>query len=155
METTAHPEFPMSNAIVVNETSKFQLTGIIKWTRFLSIVGFVGLGIATIGVLLMLFAFPTAGSLGLGALKFLEGFFALAVFALYFFPLFWLYKSSAEMKIAIANDDQTRFNSSLSYQLKLYKFLGILTLIALVFYAIFFLFAVVMGAIMGHSASMM
>jgi len=122
-----------------------------KWAYFLSILGFIGLGFL---VLIAIFAgaiFSTIGSTmpGMGAYGASFGaamtFVYLLMAALYFFPVYYLFKFSSNAKKAFRDNDSESLTNSLGYLKSHYKFIGILMVILLGFYALFFVFAILAG----------
>ena len=67
----------------------------------------------------------------------------LAIAVLYFFPCLFLYRFSVRLKAALRDNDQVKLNQSLKSQKSLFKFVGILTIIVLAFYALALLGVVV------------
>lgn len=123
-----------------------------KWANFLSIVGFIGIGLV---VLMALFggAFlaSAASEFGGGTEAVGGAFFTiiyLLVALLYFFPVFYLFKFARNMKAALASKDEEALTKALEYMKSHYKFIGILTIIMLSFYTLIFLFG-----LLGFAAS--
>jgi hypothetical protein len=135
----------------IDPAGKSHLAEAARWARFLSIVGFVIIGLI---VLIGIFAGSIMGSLAssmggndLGNARMTSGimgsfFFIIyiCIAALYFFPCLFLYRFAAKMKIALAANDQETLNVSFQNLKKLFRFLGILTIIVLSFYAIILVF---------------
>ncbi len=120
-----------------------------KWANFLSILGFIGVGLM---VLFGLFAgtifsavasqmgSPVAGMPGF------MGVFYIFIALLYFFPLLYLYKFASKMKIALNTGDNATLEASFENLKSHYKFIGILAVIMLGFYVLAALFGVIAGA---------
>ncbi|MBS1688051.1 MAG: hypothetical protein JSS96_04955 [Bacteroidetes bacterium] len=113
----------------------------VRWTKFLAILGFIVMGLVFISGLLLAVVMPsvsiipgTAGSTAVNSigLLFLVG--------VYFYPIYALSKFSSNMKAAMATSSQTHLNEGLRYQRSMYKYIGILTIIMLIFYLLMFLF---------------
>ena len=121
-----------------------------KWANFLGILGFVGLGfmvIAAFAVMAMGNVFSSAmGDNPMGGLggSFLGGIYLLMAL-LYFFPVLYLYRFGSRVKKAFANNDSAMLTSSLENLKSHYKFVGILAIIMLSFYALVFIIAIVGG----------
>lgn len=135
----------------LDSSAKDFLKEIGKWAYFLSIIGFIGLGFL---VLIAIFAgaiFSTIGSSmpGMGAYGSSFGagltFAYLLIAALYFFPIYYLYKFSSNVKKAFRDNDSAVLADSLGYLKSHYKFIGILMIIMLGIYALFFVFAIIAG----------
>ncbi|MDT7832008.1 DUF5362 family protein [Flavobacteriaceae bacterium S356] len=134
-----------------NQTLAF-LREIAKWTNFLAIVGFIGIGLV---VLMALFggAFlaSAASEFGGGTEAVGGAFFTiiyLLVALLYFFPVYYLFKFSRNMKASLQSKDESALTKAFEYMKSHYKFVGILTIIMLSFYALIFLFG-----LLGFAAS--
>lgn len=120
-----------------------------KWAKFLSIVGFVMMGLF---VIMGVFFSAMIGGMGGAAAGLGGGFLGLvyvAMAALYFFPILYLYRFSTQIKTAIDNNDQGFLSSAFSNLKSCYKFLGILMAIILGFYA----FMLVIGLLFGGMAA--
>lgn len=139
METPSHV-FSLS----IDPVSKMHLTEAAKWARFLAIVGFIFLVLV---VAAGIFAATTisgleeeysrqlggyrnrgmGGYMGAGAAIF---YVLLAV--IYFFPLMFTLRFSNNMKAALAADNQERLNASFQNLKATLRYMGVITIIALV-----------------------
>ena len=145
MEDNLHVE--NGENLVIDWRSKEFLKETAKWTKFLAILGFVGIGLMVLGSLVMLFApsslmsngdFPFGGKIFMMLLY-------LAFAVLYYFPISYLYQFSENTKKAIENNDNNAIRDAFEFLKSHYKFMGILTIILLAFYAII-IFIGLMGA---------
>jgi hypothetical protein len=150
-----------SEAAVSTEQSLFELqvdhevsshlTQTAKWAKFLAIVGFIGMGIMVIAVVLMGTLLSTLSPLKVSDIPksnggFMQVVLLLAIMALYFFPCLFLFNFSNKMLRAIRNNDQYSLVASFR-QLKLcFKFIGILTIVFISMYVLAFLFAMIFAA---------
>jgi hypothetical protein len=137
--------------LTIEPETKAQLAETAKWAKFLSIVGFIGLGLLLLVIVLgSLFSksvssdfsqfemgTTTQSRMGAG----FQFFFVFLIVALYFFPCLFTFRFATKMKAALAADDQTALNASAQNLKKLFRFMGILTIIGLSFYAIVILVA--------------
>ena len=139
--------------LVIDWRSKEFLKETAKWTKFLAILGFVGIGLMVLGSLVMLFApsslmsngdFPFGGKIFMMLLY-------LAFAVLYYFPISYLYQFSENTKKAIENNDNNAIRDAFEFLKSHYKFMGILTIILLSFYAII----IFIGLIGAGTAAMM
>ena len=139
--------------LVIDWRSKEFLKETAKWTKFLAILGFVGIGLMVLGSLVMLFApsslmsngdFPFGGKIFMMLLY-------LAFAVLYYFPISYLYQFSENTKKAIENNDNNAIRDAFAFLKSHYKFMGILTIILLAFYAII----IFIGLIGAGTAAMM
>ena len=151
MEDNLHVE--NGENLVIDWRSKEFLKETAKWTKFLAILGFVGIGLMVLGSLVMLFApsslmsngdFPFGGKIFMMLLY-------LAFAVLYYFPVSYLYQFSENTKKAIENNDNNAIRDAFEFLKSHYKFMGILTIILLAFYAIM----IFIGLIGAGAAAMM
>lgn len=120
-----------------------------RWGKFLGIAGFVMCGL----IVIMAFAFgaimaastamfqPVAGNDAVTAalapiLSIAFGAMYMVLAVVYFFPCLFLYRFSVRMKTALKTHDQVKLNQSLKAQRFLFRYVGILTIIGLAFFAI-------------------
>ena len=151
MEDNLHVE--NGENLIIDWRSKEFLKETAKWTKFLAILGFVGIGFMVLGSLVMLFApsslmsngdFPFGGKIFMMLLY-------LAFAVLYYFPISYLYQFSENTKKAIENNDNNAIRDAFEFLKSHYKFIGILTIILLSFYAII----IFIGLIGAGTAAMM
>ena len=151
MEDNLHVE--NGENLVIDWRSKEFLKETAKWTKFLAILGFVGIGLMVLGSLVMLFApsslmsngdFPFGGKIFMMLLY-------LAFAVLYYFPISYLYQFSENTKKAIENNDNNAIRDAFEFLKSHYKFMGTLTIILLSFYAI----VIFIGLIGAGTAAMM
>ncbi len=145
-ETTAPKQ------IVVTEEAISYLTETHKWTKFLSIVGFVSVGLLVLFALFLMIGFNSLESfipeaqqagfpssafpgIGLGILYILIG-------LLYFFPLKYMFTFSTSLKSAIQDINTDTFTFAMLNLKSLNKFMGIFTIVFLSIYALIFLVAI-------------
>lgn len=149
MEAELYNEQPHSINIDLNARSFLQSTA--KWGKFLAIIGFVFIGFMVVG-LLFGSAFFSAMSEGAGFGGSMGGgFFSIMylVFALlYFFPVLYLYKFSTKMESGLKLRNEELVTDSFKNLKSLFKFMGVLTIVMLAFYALLFL-AVSIGGLIG------
>lgn len=135
-------EFDQQAASYITETA--------KWSRFLSIVSFIVCGLF---ILIAIFAGSMIASFGAATPGFsaagLGGFVTviyLIFAAIWLIPNIFRYQFAVKALQAIRNNDQALLNESFG-KLKTYnKYWGILTIIILGFYALIFLFGLLVGA---------
>ncbi|OXB20818.1 hypothetical protein B0A80_18005 [Flavobacterium tructae] len=150
-ETSVFEKFELQ----LDQTAKDFLKETAKWAYFLSILGFVGIGLM---VLIAVFAgtiFSAMGNsmVGMGGLGgsfgALMGFFYVFIAAVYFFPVYYLYKFAVNTKRAFRENDSELLTSSLGYLKSHYKFIGIFMLAILALYGLIFVFGI-LGALLGR-----
>lgn len=119
-----------------------------KWTMFLSVLGFVFIGLAAI---MFLFINPwrmgianeipmAEVGMGIGVV------FMLIFLTLYFFPIYFLYKFSVHSKKALYQNSEQEATEAFKFLKYHYKFMGILAIIILSFYLIIILIGAAVGA---------
>jgi hypothetical protein len=77
---------------------------------------------------------PLGGTMGAGG--FMQIVLLLAMVALYFFPCLYLFNFAKKMQLALRNNDQINLNDSFRNLKSNFKYVGILTIVILSFYAI-------------------
>lgn len=141
-------------ALVLTKGSVSFLQETAKWAKFISIVGFIGIGFL---VLIALFAgtFLSAMTSEMEGMPFGSGIFISVIYiimaALYFFPILYLYRFSVKTQEALRLSNTQVLQEALENLKKHYKFYGILLIVALGFYALAFLFGII-GGIIGAAA---
>ena len=118
-----------------------------KWGKFLAIVGFCVIGLI---VMIGLFAGTIFSSMGeaLPFPGFLMGLIYVAVGLLYFFPVYYLFKFSNQVRTALINKNSQQLDSAFENLKSHYKFIGILMIITLSMYVLFGGGALLAGAFM-------
>lgn len=118
-----------------------------KWCKFLSIMGFIGIGLMVLAGVFMGFA----GSLaGMNQMSNLPSTFPTAILSMvyivmaliYFFPVYYLYKYSVKIIDAVNSNDSNGLEKGLGYLKSHHKFLGITMLVILSLYALIFIVAI-------------
>lgn len=133
----------------LNESSKEFLQEIAKWAYFLSIMGYIGIGLIVIVAIFAASIFATIGAmtLGMGSLGSSIGIimtvFYLLLGALYFFPVYYLNKFASNAKNALRENDTETLSTSLEYLKSHYKFIGIMMLIMMCLYGLIIVFAII------------
>ncbi|ALM47792.1 hypothetical protein AMR72_02080 [Flavobacterium psychrophilum] len=122
-----------------------------KWATFLSIIGFIGLGFMVIGALAMFSLGSALGSMaGGGAMGMMSGGVLGGIYLVFavlgFFPTLYLFKFGSKAKQAVNNSTTAELTESLGNLKSYFKFLGIFTIIIIVFYIIAAIAAVAIGA---------
>ncbi|RXJ51396.1 DUF5362 family protein [Gelidibacter gilvus] len=120
------------------------------WTYFLSILGFIGIGLMILGGLFFSLAMnlipggnPYAG-LGVDMSYF--GMFYVVIALFYFFPVLYLFNFSRKMKSALNSNNNDELTSAFSNLKSHYKFIGIFTIVIISLYVLIFVFAMIAGA---------
>lgn len=136
-----------SNNLIITPEIKSYLYTTVRWTKLMSILGFIGLGFLVIAVIVILCFGAFFGGLNSdinGGLEFITGGFIAIIYlgigALYLAPLLYLYRFSTKTKWALDSNDQTLLAEGFNNIKKHYKFIGILSLIVISVYALIFVF---------------
>ncbi len=120
----------------LSNLSKTYLNETSKWTRFLAIVGFVMLAIMIIAGFSMSIIMNAFGSNDFDSLGFATGIPYLFIGALYFFPIYYLYKFSTNIKAALYDNNDGSEEKAFENLKSHYKFMGILMIVLLAFYLV-------------------
>ena len=140
-------------SLSIDPLSKSHLTEAAKWARFLAIIGMVVLVLMIIFGLFFStmmavssnpFEEPVEGGSGL-----MSGFgvgmaiLYIVLAAIWFFPLLYLLRFANSMRAALHGNDQNALNVSFQNLKSCFRYVGIITIILLVFYALIFTLAIV------------
>ncbi len=124
----------------MDETAKAHLLETTRWTKFLAIMGFIATAFIILMALFMLmFGAVLPSYSGVGAVG--SALYFLVMAALYFYPAWALIRFSSLMKRGINTNNQEMINDGLRHQKNMYRYLGILTIILLVFVLLMFVIA--------------
>lgn len=136
---TIDKQFSNTDLIVTTQAKNF-LQFASKWANFLSIMGFISLGLMVLaGFAVIVFGSAFGGIAG-GMQMGMLGFIYLLMALLYFFPTYYLYVFASKMKKALNNNTQDEFDLGLENLKSFFKFIGIFTIIMISFYLVLFLF---------------
>ncbi len=147
------------NNLTLNDLAIDSLRESAKWTMFLSIVGFIFIGLMLLGGIFMTVTFaaiPDEAAFGaynpLGAIKNYIGLMYLVMAAIYFFPIFYLYKYSKGVKEGLAFNNDEMVAEGLVNLKSHHKFLGIMTIVMLSFYVLVIIGGFIFAASMASGA---
>lgn len=134
----------------VNQEALFHLEASRKWTLFLSIMGFIFIGIMLLTPLLFLRFFrvadiPTAFPMAFSMFSMIP---LLILVVIYFFPFYYLLQFSRFSKTAIQNRDDASLASALKYLKLHYQFMGVLVIIGAGIYLLAIFGMLIGGSIM-------
>ena len=121
----------------ITEKAKHSLNETRKWTFFLSILGFVFIGLIIIGGFSIGSIMSAVSDESLPIPGYAMGFFYLVFGALYFFPIFYLFKFSTHMKEALLHKTEESIEDAFLNLKSHYKFVGVLMIIMLSIYLLF------------------
>ncbi len=138
-------------SLQIEPITKSYLWETARWAKFLSIIGFIFCILILLGGLFFSSFFSyfarengTVGSAevnptGLGVSM---AFFYLILAVAYFFPCLFLYRFASKMKTALSGNAQDQLNFSFQNLKSLFKYFGIITIIALAMYGLVLVLAV-------------
>ncbi|MBF2707595.1 hypothetical protein [Flavobacterium soyangense] len=128
----------------LNESAKGFLKEAAKWAYFLSILGYIGISFIVLAAIFAgtLFSFMSNMSREMGNMMSMGGSFITALYliiaTLYFFPIYYLNRFASNLRFAFRNNDSEKLAKSFGYLKSHYKFIGVLAVIMLCFYALIF-----------------
>lgn len=153
------------NNLTLNDFAVDSLRVSAKWSMFLSIIGFIGIGFMIIAALFMytaMSAFDNAefgasagagAGLGImGAMKGLLAAFYVVIAVIYFFPVYYLFKYATGMKQALNSSNSDLLSDALGYLKSHHKFLGIMTIVIISLYIITIIGTILFAASMASGA---
>jgi hypothetical protein len=119
--------------------SKAFLSEAAGWARFMAIVGFVLLGLGTIGMLFAGSSLALLGASGVPTALIIGIFLVFGI--IWFFVSFYLFRFGSKMKEALQFQSRELIDQSFENLKSYFKLMGILTIIYLAFYALILLFS--------------
>jgi len=129
------------------EKSKRFLSEAGKWGKFISILGFIGIGLM---VIFAIFAGTMFSNLPGGEeLPFPGAVFSLiylVIAALYVFPVLYLFRFSTKIREALNSNNEATLEYAFENLKSHYKFVGILAVVMIGIYILAFLVAIIVGA---------
>lgn len=130
-------------SLIINDAIRSFLAESARWGKFLSIMGFVFLGLAVLGILLGGGALLASGMGGMfGTLGVLIYLLILGISAI---PIYYLYNFSTKMQVALKEDNQSFFRDAFENHKSMFKFYGIFMAIILGLYALIFIVGLIAG----------
>lgn len=130
----------ISGDVKITDTIAGVLDETARWARFLSMIGFVVVGLMVVaalilpGLLAVTFAEQEGFQPGFTAAGIRINFLILAI--LLFFPCMYLFRFALKMKDALENTKQDSFEESFRSLKSTFKFYGILTIVILAIYGL-------------------
>ena len=136
---------PETTGLRVTESAKADLLTAAKWSKFLCIVGCIGVAIIVIFAIFLMGAGTMASSMfsemPFGPIA--MGVLYLIIAALYIYPLIKGFQFANGAKAACLSNDENELARGIKGLSSLTKFWGILTIIILAIYALIFLFGLI------------
>lgn len=119
-----------------------------KWSKFMAIIGFIGIGLMVLVSLFMAIGFSAMGASTMPELPFPMSVFSIIYVlfaAIYFFPVYYLYQYATKTSAALHSKNKQLLTDGLENLKSHHKFLGIFTLIIISLYGFIFVFAILGG----------
>lgn len=119
-----------------------------KWSKFMAIIGFIGIGLMVLVSLFMAIGFSAMGASTMPELPFSMSAFSIIYVlfaAIYFFPVYYLYQYATKTSAALHSKNKQLLTDGLENLKSHHKFLGIFTLILISLYGLIFVFAILGG----------
>src|SRR5688572_2799319 len=142
----------------IDQSSRAHLSEAAKWAKFLAIVGFVMCGLIVVMAIFFGSFLATMSSFNdesrssaafTGGMGVFVAIFYIGIAILVFFPYLFLFKFATRMKTALNTNDQLTLNTSFQNLKIMFRYVGILTIVMLSFYALAILMAIAMAATTG------
>ena len=145
----------------IDQSSRAHLAEAAKWAKFLAIVGFVMCGLIVVmaifaGSFLAMMSnsyndgYSSSARLtgGMGAFV---AILYIGIAILFFFPYLFLFRFATRMKTALNTNDQLTLNTSFQNLKIMFRYVGILTIVMLSFYALAILMLIITAASTGFN----
>ena len=119
-----------------------------KWSKFIAIIGFIGIGLMVLVSLFMAIGFSAMSASTMPELPFPMSVFSILYVlfaAIYFFPVYYLYQYATKTSAALHSKNKQLLTDGLENLKSHHKFLGIFTLIIISLYGFIFVFAILGG----------
>lgn len=119
------------------------------WTYFLSILGFIGIGLMVlVGIFFSVAMGNMSGgnpyeSLGMDMSYF--GLIYIVLGLIYFFPILYLFNFSRKMKSALSSNNNDELTAAFSNLKSHYKYAGIFTIVVISLYILILIIAMIAG----------
>lgn len=126
------PKLQEENTFISNTEIRSYLFETSKWGKFLAIVGFVVMGIMMLAVTYMIFGNLSSKLFPMRLL----GIPYMIIFAVYYFPISYLYKFSVKIKQGLDSNDTLTITSGFQNLKSLFKFMAIFTIVFLSIYGL-------------------
>lgn len=131
--------------LILDEEIKDYLNSSSKWAKFLSIIGFIGVGFMFLGSLFLMIVGGTLGSASMsyGVSPNLMGFLYFIFAVLYIFPIYYLYQFSTGISKGLKLNSQENIKEGFKNLKAQFKYLGIMTIVIISLYFLIFIFGMI------------
>ncbi len=133
---------------VLSDIAMFYLADARKWAKFLAILGFIYCGMMLIGSIFVGFIMTMVTAMSPKPLPFPLGAFSIIyvfIAVVYFFPVYYLYKFSEDLKKALELGMEDYLTSAFRWLKSHYKYMGIMIIVGFALGIIFFFVAIFAG----------
>jgi len=135
--------------MILTESSIFYLGIVRKWTKFISVVMFIMVGMMVLAGIFTGFAMNLVNSMAIQSpMPFpwiLFSVFYILMALVYFFPVLYLYRFSQYLGNALSMRSTDELTTALMFLKKHYHFIGVLIIIMIVMMVLFFFIAIIAG----------
>ena len=131
-------------SVTLNNYALKQLNEARKWSMFLSVLGFIAIGLMVLFWIGIMAGLGIGKNLGLGVLSFVP---LMVVLIIYFFPIYYLLKFSLNAKKAVEMRDDFFISSAIKFLKMHYQFMGILAIIAFAINLFAFVMAIIAASL--------
>src|SRR4030095_6844931 len=145
----------------IDQSSRVHLSEAAKWAKFLAIVGFVLCGLIVVAAIFAGSFFAMMSNTyndGYSSSAKLTGvvgvfitIFYIGIAILFFLPYLFLFRFATRMKTALNTNDQLTLNTSFQNLKIMFRYVGILTIVMLSFYALAILMVIITAASTGFN----
>ena len=151
-ETSVFEKFELH----LSQSAKDFLRETAKWAYIVSIIGFIGIAFLLLMALFAGTLFSTLGNtvpgMGVvgGSFGLIIGIIYFVLAAIYFFPVYYLFKYAKGTKEALLLHDSDALEAALGYLKSHHKFVGIMMIVILSIYVVALFGIIVAAAAFGH-----
>ncbi len=129
----------MQQQLVVTDEMKNYLLSVSKWAKFLAILGFIGIGFMLIATFVLILSGSVIAYRENNFFLFLSSIIYLIVAVVYFFPVYFLLKSSLSIQKGIEKTNNEELAQGFKHLKAHYKYIGIMVIVLIALYIIIFL----------------
>jgi len=144
-----------NNNLEVSDSIEKSIKKMAYWSKFLSIIGFIGIGLMVVMAIYFLFlgaslfSSPAFENYNEGKLlfNFIYPVLYIVLAVIYYFPINYMYRFSIKCKRAFIKNDQNDFELGFSNLASSYKFIGVMTIVLLSIYLLIFIASIIIAII--------
>jgi len=134
----------IENKLEINQSIRESLGTMTYWSKFLAIIGFIGIGFMVIAAIGFIIGGSMLENFGQFQLMFtvLYPLIYIALAILYFFPVNYMYRFAVKSRNALNSNSQENLDSGLSNLASSYKYIGVMTIVIISLYALIFIISI-------------